>query len=1572
MSSDEDDEPLFAGSVGSGATTQSCPPSPGNVEPLFETPRAARRAPPARPPPRRPDQRQPAAGTASMPQLDPTLLRLLEQLGLQEHTDTMRAAEFSMQMVCRANPEDWHDIGISVQDGASLRRAAREAERLPPDPEPDPEPELFLEPVDSPEEVILPVTFEQPGKLGIRFRAKRDDVRDELAWVHEVLPGGLADKDGRIVPGLVLVTINGAAAADLTFAEQTSVQRLGVRPLELGFRTPQGEVREPQTSESRERERAAADLVDTACQVATDRPALNEAVREWKQHVVQAERNLADGIELTEASAEALLARAKALMDYLKQSLESDPTVRAAIFLYEPSIQNTDDKEEPMRFEELQARVAAAHASSAALEWLQEHPVPDEADDSDAGGERVPAVDVYGIGSGSLNAYTASGPIAAMGTILSDEQVKTVRNVVAAWVEETVLGTPMDATNARQQSQLGQHQEDGTGSGGRAGALLWRCCGVTMRTWLPAGASIEATLAGVRNRSQSDMPFEIRSKLVADDGWQSAVDELNKMDGGGRLGAAAAAATAVGQPRGEETGHLALQLVDPPLPPAEMLSTVLAAVAAIYAAPTSTASKLDAIGADDLMPVLSYVLAQCSVGGHLGICAEWIQKLADPPLLMDGQPAYYFITFCSALDYLARYKDQPDSAAAAQRGEHSGKSSGGDELQVNASVHGMGAPVGIVSKQSVTRRGVIECGLLLAHFANISTPTPRRRPQKKQEEQNLSSQLEQATSGESVATTSGSIMEDGTASKGGSMSPSPTKNFRETVTEIFGHSRAEPLEFEEPSEEHKSCDGKLLVGKRVYVVGIGVGKLTDFHKVLQGSSSHSLQLESDGRVVVAKLQRKMCPTPKRSTCSCCPDKLPWLIARQRMAAPDTPVPEGVPPESTRQALATGSGRMTSSSGRLAMSSAAPGSPFERQQGCQENILGVCTVVKRRLAGVALREAPAESSAEVGRLGPGEEAHIIRMGPAPYYEPWDSGKHGSHWLVMAVVNHRPVVRTVEGFLTLLPDTLVAQTEPLTLPTRQWANDESTPDCRGCQTEFGVFVRRHHCRYCGQLFCDDCSINRYPLASRQRLDAASPDVLVDERVCTNCFSFLESWVKCVQTPYAPNDFEDIQMCSLENKVVDMRTPLGPESYEPLCVLGVGGVGKVFLARFKDKNEDQQQLWAVKTMNKVQLVQRNQHLHAMEEMRLMRKLTEERSSCPYLLPLCAAFHSDSMLFLVMPFMQGGDLHQAICRQPNQKLEEPAVRFIAAEITLALEALHSLDIVFRDLKPMNVLLTTAGHVQLSDFGLAKEGVSQSMMQTTCGTPLYMSPEQVQHATMTMHEEERGGYSFAVDWWALGTLIFEALTGQPPFVARQMGNIMHKIANKQHSFTAEDEARLSEDAKSIVAALLQKDADRRLGAEGTADVQAHPWFAAHIDFAALSRMEVAPVYVPTLDIASSRASDRTASGELRSNGSSSFLNSVDVASGDKSLPLSGLLGCFDLEVTCAHVDRAVFQSSSGPTQPSAGNETPAARSPSVSSSPLTQTKAYEQASEQEQRQEEQAEFWANYTYTRDAGSGTA
>ena len=106
------------------------------------------------------------------------------------------------------------------------------------------------------------------------------------------------------------------------------------------------------------------------------------------------------------------------------------------------------------------------------------------------------------------------------------EEERTVRNVVSSWVEAMVL------------------EMEGGQDGSRGGALLWRCCGVTMRSWLPSSAELERNLARLRQREQAEPPFEVRPKLVAPDKWQCAVDELERMDGGGLLGPASAAIAA--------------------------------------------------------------------------------------------------------------------------------------------------------------------------------------------------------------------------------------------------------------------------------------------------------------------------------------------------------------------------------------------------------------------------------------------------------------------------------------------------------------------------------------------------------------------------------------------------------------------------------------------------------------------------------------------------------------------------------------------------------------------------------------------------------------------------------------------------------------------------------------------------------------------------------------------------------------------------------------------------------------------------------------------------------------------
>ena len=122
-----------------------------------------------------------------------------------------------------------------------------------------------------------------------------------------------------------------------------------------------------------------------------------------------------------------------------------------------------------------------------------------------------------------------------------------------------------------------------------------------------------------------------------------------------------------------------------------------------------------------------------------------------------------------------------------------------------------------------------------------------------------------------------------------------------------------------------------------------------------------------------------------------------------------------------------------------------------------------------------------------------------------------------------------------------------------------------------------------------------------------------------------------------------------------------------------------------------------------------------------------------------------------------------------------EPRARFYAAEITLALEHVHRLNIIYRDLKPENVLLDARGHVRLTDFGLSKEGINDNVSgaHSFCGTPEYLAPEIL----------NRQGHGRAVDWWSLGALLYEMLTGLPPFYCRDREKLFEKLKNSNEKF---------------------------------------------------------------------------------------------------------------------------------------------------------------------------------------------
>eukprot|EP01030_Chromulinospumella_sphaerica_P034345 gene34345-biopygen10006 len=178
--------------------------------------------------------------------------------------------------------------------------------------------------------------------------------------------------------------------------------------------------------------------------------------------------------------------------------------------------------------------------------------------------------------------------------------------------------------------------------------------------------------------------------------------------------------------------------------------------------------------------------------------------------------------------------------------------------------------------------------------------------------------------------------------------------------------------------------------------------------------------------------------------------------------------------------------------------------------------------------------------------------------------------------------------------------------------------------------------------------------------------------------------------------------------------------------------------------------------------------------------------------------AFQTADKLFFVLEYCAGGELFFHLGKVG--RFAEERAMFYSAQITLALEYVHSLGIVYRDLKPENVLLDEVGNVKLTDFGLSKEGVNESSSGafSFCGTPEYIAPEVLL----------RQGHGKAVDWWSLGALLYEMLSGLPPFFSRNRDAMFERIMSAELTFPP----YMSENAKSLLSGMLVRDPTQRLG----------------------------------------------------------------------------------------------------------------------------------------------------------------
>ena len=207
----------------------------------------------------------------------------------------------------------------------------------------------------------------------------------------------------------------------------------------------------------------------------------------------------------------------------------------------------------------------------------------------------------------------------------------------------------------------------------------------------------------------------------------------------------------------------------------------------------------------------------------------------------------------------------------------------------------------------------------------------------------------------------------------------------------------------------------------------------------------------------------------------------------------------------------------------------------------------------------------------------------------------------------------------------------------------------------------------------------------------------------------------------------------------------TRVGPDDFMPLKKLGSGSFGKVYLVREIHTRE----LYAMKVLTKAKIFGNNLVRYAKTERDVLSYMKH-----PFIVGLNYAFQTETKLFLILDFCPGGDMHRVIQREG--RLSEERARKYLCEVLLAIEALHKRDIIFRDLKPENVVIDKDGHACLTDFGLSKEGVLDSSRGATsfCGSVGYMAPEMIRKA----------GHGKSVDWYLLGVILYEMIVGQPPY----------------------------------------------------------------------------------------------------------------------------------------------------------------------------------------------------------------
>jgi len=346
------------------------------------------------------------------------------------------------------------------------------------------------------------------------------------------------------------------------------------------------------------------------------------------------------------------------------------------------------------------------------------------------------------------------------------------------------------------------------------------------------------------------------------------------------------------------------------------------------------------------------------------------------------------------------------------------------------------------------------------------------------------------------------------------------------------------------------------------------------------------------------------------------------------------------------------------------------------------------------------------------------------------------------------------------------------------------------------------------------CVDWMLQRLPVRSREEA-ANLGQKLIENHFIQNISKSVKVFKDAKNAWYQFCTAEDVHQWKA--KITSSRTEatsVNLNDFELIKIIGEGANGMIMVARKKDTKI----VYSLKITDKDTLIEEGELEQLMGEKQVL------QNDSPFLVHLHYAFQTDAHLFFVMDFIAGGDLGFHLKRE--ERFPEPKVQFVAAELVLALEYLHSRGVVLRDLKPENILIDRDGHICLTDFTMSKIlSDNNAMMQTAVGSPAYSAPEVL----------EGEPYTKSVDWWGLGVVTYQMLLGFTPFeFDDDFGKLIRSILTSRILYPEE---LVSTNARSLLEGLLQRNPRQRL--DEPDEIKHHPFFD-NIDWAALAVKKVA------------------------------------------------------------------------------------------------------------------------------------